>query len=245
MKKTRILSGILAAALALTAVSAACADLKKGSRGDEVRELQQHMIDLGVLEGIADGIYGRKTEAAVKKLQQYWEKKQNGRVNQAFLDDLNDLWHLALGNGTESGADPEDLEDPVMSCAHNEAAPHGFDYCYRHEEGKALRDLLNPAEGDVPERLKKTVLKRICEFWLEAIRLNYDEWESTLDEEDKHIAREQKELFELGWMQAEESIAEAHGGADTAETLEAQADWLEMTGIEECFDLHGAEPNPG
>ena len=111
MKRTRILSGILAAMLVLLAAVSACADLKKGSRGEEVKELQQQMIDLGVLEGSADGIYGKKTEAAVKKLQQYWGKKQNGRANQAFLDDLNDLWHLALGNGTESGVDPEDLED--------------------------------------------------------------------------------------------------------------------------------------
>ena len=51
MKKARILSGILAAVLVLLAAVSACADLKKGSRGDEVKELQQQMIDLGVLEG--------------------------------------------------------------------------------------------------------------------------------------------------------------------------------------------------
>ena len=72
MKKARILSGILAAVLVLLAVVSACADLKKGSRGEEVKELQQQMIDLGVLEGSADGVYGKKTEAAVKKLQKYF-----------------------------------------------------------------------------------------------------------------------------------------------------------------------------
>ena len=244
MKKTRILSGILAAVLVLLAAVSACADLKKGSRGEEVKELQQQMIDLGVLEGSADGIYGKKTEAAVKKLQQYWGKKQNGRAaNQAFLDDLNDLWHLALGNGTESGVDPEDLEDPVMSCAHNERAPYGFDYCYRHEEGKALRDLLNPGKGrKVPDGLKKVILKRIKEYWLEVIRLTYDEWEES-DRDGADIAGEQKELFEQGWAEAEPDLAEQNGGAEKIRTLEAQAEWLETTGIEKCFDLHGAEPN--
>ena len=243
MKKARILSGILAAVLVLLAVVSACADLKKGSRGEEVKELQQQMIDLGVLEGSADGIYGKKTEAAVKKLQQYWGKKQNGRADQAFLDSLNDLWHLALGNGTESGVDPEDLEDPVMSCAHNESAPYGFDYCYRHDEGKALRDLLNPGKGrKVPDGLKKVILKRIREYWLEAIRLTYDEWEES-DLPGADIAGEQKELFEQGWAEAEPDLAQANGGADTVKTLEAWANWLETTGIELCFDLHGAEQN--
>lgn len=243
MKKTRILSGILAAVLALLAAVSACADLKKGSRGEEVKELQQQMIDLGVLEGSADGIYGKKTVAAVKKLQQYWGKKQNGRADRAFLDDLNDLWHLALGNGTESGVDPEDLEDPVMSCAHNESAPYGFDYCYRHEEGKALRDLLNPGKGrKVPDGLKKVILQRMKEYWLEAIRLTYDEWEES-DLPGADIAGEQKELFEQGWAEAEPDLAQHNGGAEKIRTLEAQAEWLETVGIETCFDLHGAEPN--
>lgn len=243
MKKARILSGILAAVLILLAAASACADLKKGSRGDEVKELQQQMIDLGVLEGSADGIYGKKTETAVKKLQQYWGKKQNGRADRAFLDSLNDLWHLALGNGTESGADPEDLENPVMSCAHNERAPYGFDYCYRHDEGKALRDLLNPGKGrKVPDGLKKVILKRIKEYWLEVIRLTYDEWEES-DRDGADIAGEQKELFEQGWAEAEPDLAQQYGGAEKIRTLEAQAEWLETTGIEKCFDLHGAEPN--
>ena len=243
MKKARILSGILAAGLVLLAAASVCADLKKGSKGEEVKELQQQMIDLGVLEGSADGVYGKKTVAAVKKLQQYWGKKQNGRANQAFLDDLNDLWHLALGNGTESGVDPEDLEDPVMSCAHNERAPYGFDYCYRHEEGKALRDLLNPGKGrKVPEGLKKVILQRIREYWLEAIRLTYDEWEES-DLPGADVAGEQKERFEQIWAEVEPDLAEQNGGPDTVRTLEAQAEWLETTGIEKCFDLHGAEPN--
>lgn len=240
MKKARILSGILAAVLVLLAAVSACADLKKGSRGEEVKELQQQMIDLGVLEGSADGIYGKKTVAAVKKLQQYWGKKQNGRADRAFLDDLNDLWHLALGNGTESGVDPEDLEDPVMSCAHNESAAYGFDYCYRHEEGKALRDLLNPGKGrTVPEGLKRVVLKRIQEFWLEQIGYLYDEWE----QEDEETAQKQREIFEQGWAETEANLTDAKGRPDSVKTLEFKADWLETAGIEMCFDLHGAEPN--
>ncbi len=223
----------------------ASADLKRGSRGDEVKELQQMMIDLGVLNDKADGVFGKKTEAAVKSLQKYWGEKQTGRAGDPFLNELNDLWHLALGNGTESGADPEeDLENPVKTCAHNESAPYGYDYCYRHEEGKALRDLLNPGGGrTVPDGLKKVVLLRIREYWLEQIPLIYDEWAETASDDEADIALEQKDIFEAGWAEAEPDLAEANGGPDKVKTLEAWADWLETAGIELCFDLHGAEPN--
>ena len=43
--------------------------LFNGSKGDEVRELQQALIDLGYLKGTADGIFGNKTEIAVRKFQ--------------------------------------------------------------------------------------------------------------------------------------------------------------------------------
>lgn len=45
--------------------------LKRGSRGDDVRELQQHLIDMGYnLDKYgADGIYGPETEAALKAYQ--------------------------------------------------------------------------------------------------------------------------------------------------------------------------------
>lgn len=244
MKRILAFSAVLALVCALLCGSA-CADLKKGTSGEYVRAMQQKMIDLGIMSGRADGRFGNKTERAVKQLQNYWGLKRNGRADDDFLDRLNNLWHLALGNGTESGADPADTDCPAY-CCHNENAPYGFDYCWRHEEGKALRDLLNPGKGrTVPDGLKKTILLRLKEFWLESIRLNYDEWEESLPEEKKHIAREQKELFEQGWAEKEPALAKKGGGKEKLKTLQLQVDWLETIGAEECFDLHGAEPNPG
>ena len=43
--------------------------LRNGSKGDEVRELQQALIDLGYLGGTADGVFGNNTENAVRKFQ--------------------------------------------------------------------------------------------------------------------------------------------------------------------------------
>jgi len=46
---------------------------KRGSTGSEVRQIQEKLIRWGYLSGTADGIYGAKTEAAVKRFQ-----KNNG-----------------------------------------------------------------------------------------------------------------------------------------------------------------------
>ena len=43
--------------------------LYNGCRGEEVRQLQQALIDLGFLKGTADGIFGSKTEDAVRAFQ--------------------------------------------------------------------------------------------------------------------------------------------------------------------------------
>ena len=41
--------------------SAQAAAMKQGSRGNEVKRLQQNLIGLGFLEGKADSSYGKKT----------------------------------------------------------------------------------------------------------------------------------------------------------------------------------------
>ena len=43
--------------------------LSRGSRGEEVRALQQRLIELGYLDDVADGIFGAKTQYAVRLLQ--------------------------------------------------------------------------------------------------------------------------------------------------------------------------------
>ena len=45
------------------------ATLHNGSRGEEVHVLQQALIDLGYLKGTADGVFGNRTENAVRAFQ--------------------------------------------------------------------------------------------------------------------------------------------------------------------------------
>ena len=73
MKNRRLICFLAALVLALSCLASASAlsssTLSIGSRGEEVRKLQQALIDLGYLKGKADGIFGKQTYQAVCNFQ--------------------------------------------------------------------------------------------------------------------------------------------------------------------------------
>ncbi len=92
--------------------------LYKGCTGDAVRALQQKLIDLGYLEGTADGTFGDETEKAVRKFQQKNGLKADGLAGKKTLAELG----TARNNVTENeysghvevftpGASPDDSEE--------------------------------------------------------------------------------------------------------------------------------------
>ena len=61
---------------------------KKGSKGEDVKEIQERLIELGYLQGKADGDFGKKTEEAVKAFQQNKGLELTGEVYQDDYDAL-------------------------------------------------------------------------------------------------------------------------------------------------------------
>ena len=70
-------------ALGITPSSVAAAKLKRGSKGDSVKTLQQKLKDAGYYTGEIDGKFGAATEEAVKKFQQANGLKADGIVGPA------------------------------------------------------------------------------------------------------------------------------------------------------------------
>ena len=64
-----LLALCLCMAMTVPALALDPSTLYNGSRGEEVKALQQKLIVLGYLEGTADGIFGNKTEKAVRRFQ--------------------------------------------------------------------------------------------------------------------------------------------------------------------------------
>lgn len=86
MAKKRILSLLLALLTVLSLLPAArveAASMKQGSRGSNVKQLQQNLIGLGYLEGSADGSYGSGTKAAVKEFQRDFGLSVDGNAGEA------------------------------------------------------------------------------------------------------------------------------------------------------------------
>jgi len=58
----------------------AAAVLEVGSRGNDVKKVQNRLIQWGYLDGTADGLYGAETEASVRRFQQNNGLAVDGRI---------------------------------------------------------------------------------------------------------------------------------------------------------------------
>ena len=72
--------------------ASAMADLRRGDRGEEVRELQQMLWDTGFIFEEPDGVFGGNTEKAVKWFQEYALLEQTGVADDRTIDSLYACW---------------------------------------------------------------------------------------------------------------------------------------------------------
>lgn len=103
-KKTALLS-MIAIILALpVSAGAAPTDIRPGSRGDNVLQVQELLIKNGFLSGKADGIYGPKTLAAVRAFQETVKIQSDGIVGTKTLDLLKR--YKPSASSTQGGKSP-------------------------------------------------------------------------------------------------------------------------------------------
>lgn len=222
---------LLSLCLALFLLLPACAraDLKRGDRGEEVKNLQRMLIEMGFLNDKADGIFGKKTEAGVKALQEYWGVNTTGRIDDDDLIALYSLYFLATGEMADDGLG----EDELMEICPPYCSWEGTDgqravYCFRHQEECLTSSEFIPESA--PDKLKTLMTNRISELWERDIYAMYEEWEESLPEEEQHIAQEQRDIFEAALESYEPGLEKML--------------WLEAQGVDLCFELHGAESQP-
>ena len=68
-----------------------------GSRGETIAQLQAKLIELGILDSKADGVFGPASEAAVKYTQKAIGWEETGVIQTA--DELNTILALVPGDG--------------------------------------------------------------------------------------------------------------------------------------------------
>lgn len=117
--------------------ASALADLRRGDRGEEVRQLQQMLWDTGFIFEEPDGVFGGNTEKAVKWFQEYALLKQTGVVDDRTIDSLYACWLQIM---EENGyAVPDDEMEPQTAAFVSEYNSYGDDdygdypaYCHRY-----------------------------------------------------------------------------------------------------------------
>lgn len=224
----------------LLAAPCALAELSRGSRGEDVRQLQSMLIDLGFLEDKADGIFGKKTQAAVKSIQRYWGVEETGIADEGVINDLEILWALAMGLECESGA-PVDEEGYPSSCSWTQDGDEVYaEFCYRHIEQYPLAIQLS--YENPPEKLMYLLAENRCQFWLDSIRTMYADWADRLGGADASVASEQYEIFRTA-LEGNTAMWNQEAEPGSNEAVLSRMNWLESIGVDLCFDLYGAEPN--
>lgn len=141
-----------AIASAVKAVSNA-GTLRKGSRGDAVKALQQKLIALGYLSGSADGIFGDSTAKAVTAFQTAQSLTADGVAGSATIAALNRAYQGGAASGGTTGGTvtaPADISKDQVTILPG-------------EQPSSYPTIKYGAEGDAVERLQ-TRLKELGYF---------------------------------------------------------------------------------
>ena len=143
MKRMTRMLAIVLALLLVAAPALAFENYKRGDKGAEVKELQTRLNELGYSVGTPDGIFGKKSEEAVKRFQKDSGLEVTGEVDEATWESLfSDADSAPDGSGTLDEATIEGvvyervsdvdslvaLMDPIMKYVDPAAdASNGFD----------------------------------------------------------------------------------------------------------------------
>lgn len=86
--------------------------LQKGSKGDEVKLLQERLIELGYLTGEADGVFGTRTKGAVERFQRKNDISRDGVAGKVTLT-------ILFESETVIPADAKTTEKPTEAPTEN------------------------------------------------------------------------------------------------------------------------------
>ena len=122
-----------AATAKTTATASSSGSLKEGSTGVEVRSLQSRLIELGYLTGKADGVYGKKTTAAVKAFQKANKLTADGIAGAKTLQQLEKGGSGSDDSGTKTAAatpTPAPTKAPASAVAALSGSPSASKVIY-------------------------------------------------------------------------------------------------------------------
>ena len=246
MSKTaffRLLAWLLIPALLITsafAVEYPEGTLYRGIYGhtEEVEFLQYQLFYAGYLgDDISevDGIFGKKTEAAVRQFQKEHGIDVTGIVCPNTQTVLDQIWE----NSMEPQGSEDDFNDPLPYC-YVEYYANGTQsviLCSRHMQIHAeVSDAVNqagPTDDQIIEGLQAGIT-----FWMEEINSLYQRWAALRPEYAEQITAHQEAFMDF--YRAQLGIWNAHFGTPSMAALEKAMEMLAEHCSDLCIMLSGA-----
>ena len=150
--------------------------LTRGSRGEAVRSLQQMLLDLGILRDVADGVFGAKTELAVKDYQTTAGFNSDGIAWPQTLAQLTLDWQTAMGYASApSIPEPAETAAPRIVCGfyQDENGAAYIQHCTYH---RGIIDIAATLLASADQSNSLRAQKQIRTLWETELDSLYSEW---------------------------------------------------------------------
>ena len=211
--------------------ASALADLRRGDRGEEVRELQQMLWDTGFIFEEPDGVFGGNTEKAVKWFQEYALLKQTGVADDRTIDSLYACWlRIMEENGYTA---PDDEMEPQTAGVAPEDNPYGDGDDYGEDYGDSYGDYPAYCHRYTTDSGDEHV--ELCGFhaqlaanqslpglekWTNELNDLYTEWIDLSMEKDRAAVASSQAFFTL-WLEQQRIVLEQQGVENVDDYIEA------------------------
>ena len=150
--------------------------LTHGSKGEAVRSLQQMLLDLGILRDVADGVFGAKTELAVKDYQTTAGFNSDGIAWPQTLAQLTLDWQTAMGYASApSIPEPSETAAPRTVCGfyQDENGAAYIQHCTYHQ---GIIDIAATLLASADQSNSLRAQKQIRTLWETELDSLYSEW---------------------------------------------------------------------
>ena len=150
--------------------------LTRGSKGEAVRSLQQMLLDLGILRDVADGVFGAKTELAVKDYQTTAGFNSDGIAWPQTLAQLTLDWQTAMGYASApSIPEPSETAAPRTVCGfyQDENGAAYIQHCTYHQ---GIIDIAATLLASADQSNSLRAQKQIRTLWETELDSLYSEW---------------------------------------------------------------------
>lgn len=207
--------------------------LRRGARGEDVRALQQMLIDLSFLSDWADGIFGARTEEAVRAYQTASGLTSDGVAWPQTLFRLTTEWQVA------QGLIPEQAELPACQILMDEDGAEHTAYCAYHQGVVEMANALLEAADDLHALSAQNQIRFLWQTELDAL---YDEWQQGVPEEEQGMIVAARATF-TSYLSLQESALRTQYRDEIAAVRQINS-LLERQCVTLCGMLHGEADTP-